>query len=78
MVESALYLDIVRSELEKRRSELDKNSEVTVFVAKNSLSKAIGQHKSNKIALLAEYNVKSVKFVEISEILGYNIILDIK
>jgi len=78
MVESALYLDIIRSELEKRRGELDKNSEVTVFVAKNSLSKAIGQHKANKIALLAEYNVKSVKFVEISEILGYNIILDIK
>ena len=78
MVESALYLDVIRAELDIRRGELKSDNEIVIGVAKNSLSKAIGQRRANALALQTEYNVKSVKFVEMREILGYNIILDIK
>ncbi len=78
MAESALYLDIIRAELDSRKGEIKNDSEIVVHVTKNSLSKAIGQRKINKITIQSEYNVKSVKFVEISEIFGYNIILEIK
>ena len=42
-----------------------------------AVSKVVGQKRLNKLKLIKNYNLKSVKVVEKYDIIGYNIILDI-
>lgn len=44
---------------------------------KGCVSKVVGQKKNNKIKLIKNYNLKSVKVVEKNELMGYNIIIDL-
>jgi len=50
---------------------------VTVYCPPGSTSKVIGQRKRNKLNLEKIYNLKCLKVVEKSDIIGYNIELDI-
>ncbi len=49
----------------------DKN--LTVYVARGSVSKAVGQKRNNILRLREKYGVNVVKILEKSDILGYNI-----
>ncbi|MBR6680809.1 MAG: radical SAM protein [Clostridia bacterium] len=68
-----LYFDRICEEIEKRNI---RGGELTVFVSRGSVSKAVGQKKKNKVRICQNYGIKRVKVLEKSEIIGYNIILE--
>ena len=73
MAMSELYFRRICRELE--RMEIG-GGELTVFVAKGAVSKAVGQKRKNKLKLCEKYGLNSVKVLEKNEIIGYNIILE--
>ena len=54
-----------------------KGSAATFFVSVGKASAAAGHHRGNILHLRAKYGIKSVKIIEKSEQIGYNIILDV-
>lgn len=50
--------------------------ELTVYVSRGSVSKAVGQKKRNKLKICEKYGLSRVKVLEKNDILGYNIILE--
>ena len=74
--------EMAMSELYFRRlcGELDKididGGELTVFVSRGSVSKAVGQKKRNKIKISEKYGITRIKVLEKKEIIGYNIIIE--
>ncbi len=50
---------------------------LTVYASRGSTSKVSGQNKRNKIRLSKKYGFNKIKILEKSEIIGYNIILDV-
>jgi histone acetyltransferase (RNA polymerase elongator complex component) len=50
---------------------------VTFFVSTGKASAAAGQHRGNLLYLCAKYGIKSVKIIEKSEQIGYNIKIDV-
>ena len=73
MAMSELYFRRICRELD--RMEIG-GGELTVFVAKGAVSKAVGQKRKNKLKLCEKYGLNSVKVLEKNEIIGYNIILE--
>lgn len=77
--------ELARSALMRRRmvsaceakKEILPGRAVTFSVARGKSSLAAGQHRGNIRHLCAEYGIKSVKIIEKSEQIGYNIILDV-
>ncbi len=68
-----LYFRRICRELDK----LDvKGGELTVFVSRGSVSKAVGQGRQNKTKICEKYGIRRVKVLEKNEIIGYNIILE--
>ena len=71
MVENALFYNKISDHLSKDR--IYSGVILHVYVAKGSLSKVIGQKKSNKIKLIREYGFADVKFKEDSCLSGYEL-----
>ena len=74
--------EMAMSELfyERICDELDRHSvnggSVVIYVPLGATSKAIGQKKKNKEKICKKYHLESLKVLEKSELLGYNIILE--
>lgn len=74
--------EMAMSELfyERICKELDARSvcggSLVIYVAQGATSKAIGQKKKNKEKICKKYCLESLKVLEKSELLGYNIILE--
>ncbi len=73
MAMSELYFRRICGELDSRTVD---GGELTVYVAKGAVSKAVGQKKRNKLKLCEKYGLSRVKVLEKNEIIGYNIILE--
>ena len=52
--------------------------ELTVYIAKGNVSKAVGQNRKNKKKLCEKYNLYRIKVLEKNDISGYNISINIK
>ena len=68
-----LFYERICREIEKRGFL---GGELTVYVPKGCVSKAIGQKKRNKERICQKYGFKRIKVLEKNQILGYNIILE--
>ena len=73
MAMSELYFERICAELDKRNI---KGGSLIIYVARGATSKAIGQKKKNKEKICKKYCLESLKVLEKSELLGYNIILE--
>ena len=71
-----LYFERICAELDKYGDISGKN--LTISVSLRSTSKAAGQNRRNKIRICEKYGVNKIKILEKSEIIGYNIILDVE
>ena len=68
-----LYFDIICEQLDKLGY---RGGELTVYVARGCVSKAVGQKKRNTQRICQKYGFKRVKVLEKNQIIGYNIILE--
>ena len=68
-----LYYDRICNEIEKTAA---RGKELTVYVAKGCVSKAVGQKKKNKHRICQKYGFSRIKVLEKNEIIGYNILLE--
>lgn len=68
-----LYFDRICREIERSDA---RGKNLTVYVAKGCVSKAVGQKKKNKLRICEKYGFSSVKVLEKNEIIGYNILLE--
>lgn len=73
MARSEVYFDSICEEIERQNI---RGGELTVYVARGCVSKAVGQKKHNKQRICQKYGFKKVKVLEKNQILGYNIILE--
>ena len=73
MAMSELYFLRICEELDGLGAE---GGELTVYVSRGSVSKAVGQKKRNKLKLCEKYGLSRVKVLEKNEIIGYNIIIE--
>lgn len=71
-----LYFERICAELDKYGDISGKD--LTISVSLRSTSKAAGQNRRNKIRICEKYGVNKIKILEKSEIIGYNIILDVE
>ncbi len=69
---SELYYERICKELDKGQISGD---ELTIYVAKGCVSKAVGQKKMNKLRICQKYGFKKVKVLEKNQIMSYNIVL---
>ncbi len=69
LVENELYYSVIYDAL--KEVSPDENSNVTVFVPKGALSKAIGQKKINKIRIQNDFSHIKVRFSEREELAEY-------
>ncbi len=68
---------------EKICREIDKKGDISgktlvIYAARGATSKVAGQNRRNKIRICEKYGVNKIKILEKSEIIGYNIILDVE
>jgi histone acetyltransferase (RNA polymerase elongator complex component) len=68
-----LYFERICEEIERRGI---RGGDLTVYVSRGSVSKAVGQKKKNKERICQKYGIRRIKVLEKSDVLGYNIILD--
>ena len=73
LARSEVYFDTICEELDRIGA---KGGELTVYVAKGCVSKAVGQKKRNTQRICQKYGFKKIKVLEKNQILGYNIILE--
>ena len=73
MAMSELFYERICEELEKRSVN---GGSAVIYVPLGATSKAIGQKKKNKEKICKKYSLESLKVLEKSELLGYNIILE--
>ena len=73
LVEGEYYYNLIKEKLSQVK--LSDKTVITVLAPKGQISKIIGQSKRNKIRLLREYGISSMKVVESEEIEKYNILL---
>lgn len=73
MAMSELYYRRICERLDSLSAE---GGELTVYVSRGSVSKAIGQKKRNKLKLCKKYGLSRIKVLEKNEIIGYNIIIE--
>ena len=76
LVENRIYIEKIQAELDKNNIYSEKN--VTVYVPKGCLSKAIGQKKKNKFLLMESYNLKAIKFIEDAKLSGYMVSVEVE
>ena len=74
LVMGELYYDMICEKLDKIGNLNGKN--LTIYVSKGSVSKAVGQKRKNFDRILKKYLPKRLKVLEKNEILGYNIMID--
>ena len=77
MAMSELYFSRICRKIDGEFSGDTEGKELTVYVKKGNVSKAVGQKKTNKTKLMQKYGFKSIKVLEKSSILSYNILLSI-
>ncbi|MBQ6614656.1 MAG: radical SAM protein [Clostridia bacterium] len=75
-VMSRIYFDRIVCEIESKNID-PKGKDVIIYAPVGETSKVIGQNGENRKKLFAEFGIKSVKVVEKSNIIVYNIILEI-
>ena len=73
MAMSELYYDRICEELDRQKIN---GGRLVIYVASGAVSKAVGHKKKNREKICKKYGLESVKVLEKSEILGYNIILE--
>lgn len=73
LVEGEYYYRLIKQKLDAVK--LSKKTVIRIFAPKGQTSKIIGQSKRNKIRLLREYGISSLKVVESEEVEKYNILL---
>ena len=74
LVENELYYKLIRDELSAMN--IEKNAIPEIFVARSSLSKAIGQKKKNKLRLIEDFKLSDIKFSEREDIPEYCITIE--
>lgn len=70
-----MYLKAMQGALAQKRPE--NNAEAVFYVAKGKISQAVGQKRSNVLALQKEYGLKSVRVAESDSLDGFRILLKI-
>jgi histone acetyltransferase (RNA polymerase elongator complex component) len=73
LVEGEYYYNVIKEKLSKIK--LSDKTVITVIAPKGQTSKIIGQSKINKIRLLREYGISSMKVTESEEVEKYSILL---
>jgi len=73
---SALFFDRICALIDGWEKQLE-GMECIIYAPLGSVSKIVGQRKCNKLALIKKYGFKSVKIIEKTELIGYNIRIDI-
>ncbi len=73
---SALFLERIEALIDKTAVET-RDRTLIISAPFGSVSKIVGQRKKNKEILLEKYGFKSIKILEKSEFIGYNVIIDI-
>jgi histone acetyltransferase (RNA polymerase elongator complex component) len=68
-----LFYERICAEIERRGI---RGGELTVYVPRGCVSKAVGQKKRNKLRICQKYAISRIKVLEKNQILGYNIILE--
>ena len=71
LVENEIYYSIISEKMKEINPMPGDN--ITIFVRKGSLSKALGQKKSNKIRIIKEFNTPYVNFSESEELDEYGV-----
>lgn len=72
LVENEYYYNEIKKKITNINFDNKNCSRIVISVAKGAMSKAVGQHKRNKLRLAAELGV-SLKFAESRELSGYEI-----
>ncbi len=72
---SALYLDKICEYIDANLPA-KKPEKMIIYCPKGEISKVVGQKRKNKQKIYQKYGIKSVKVLEKSELLSYNIIID--
>ncbi len=73
MAMGELYFDRICKHLDEQRIF---GGELTIYVARGCVSKAVGQKKVNKQRICQKYGFKRIKVLEKNQIMGYNILLE--
>ena len=73
MAMSELFFERICEQLDKRSI---KGGRLKIFVPLGATSKAVGHKKKNREKICQKYGFESIKVLEKSELLGYNIILE--
>lgn len=71
---SALYLDKICQELDKKSGEKIPQN-IVIYCPKGEISKIVGQKRKNIEKICQKYQIKRVKVLEKDELLRYNIII---
>ncbi len=74
MIISRLYYQNICNKA--RQSDVIAGRRLRVYVAPGALSKAIGQKKENKIRLIKEFGLADIRFIEDSDLIGYELKLE--
>lgn len=72
---SEYYFNKISEQLDRT---LTAGRDIVISIPKNSLSKAIGQKKSNKIRITEKYSPRSLRFVETEELPIYTVRADVR
>ena len=75
MAMSELFYEHISAELDERCIS---GGSLIIYAPTGAISKVVGQKKKNKEKILKKYKLESLKVLEKSELLGYNIILEYK
>ena len=70
---SGLFYEKICEELDKRKIS---GGKLVIYVASGAVSKAVGHKKINREKIFKKYELESLKVLEKSELLGYNITLE--
>ena len=73
MAMSELYYERICKVLDERKVN---GGKAVIYVASGAVSKAVGHKKKNREKICEKYGLESLKVLEKSELLGYNIILE--
>ena len=78
MAMSELYYKRICEALDSMENTHTAGKELTIYVKKGNVSKAVGQNKKNKQKLCEKYNLYRIKVLEKNDISGYNISISLK
>ena len=78
MAMSEVYYKRICEALDSLEKGAAERKELTVYVKKGNVSKAVGQNRKNKKKLCEKYNLYRIKVLEKNDISGYNISISLK